>query len=577
MRSLGSKITVLMLMGSTMLWGQVIDALITDAGNQPAIIYKNNGSASFEEVLVQIDQNSNEDARTVVLGDLDGDGDLDAIIGYRSSNSVWLNDGFANFTDTEQALGSENTVTLKLGDLDGDGDLDAVAGNWSGPNKIWINDGQANFTESSQVLGEEEVAEGEPSVAESLDTRALDLGDIDGDGDIDIVLVNVNETDPAQIWINSGSAEFTQAEVSFSTLSYDIFDLTLGDLDGDGDLDIFMTSINDNANLVYFNDGAGVFSDSTQRLGDMRSAYASLGDLDLDGDLDAFVANSDFNCDGANHVWFNDGSGEFESGLFFGNSPSLGVALADFDGDGDLDAVVANRGPDGDANRVWINNGQGVFSDNGQRLGEGRSSAVAVGNLRNLESKSKKRLLLIPEISNEMSLTLFNDTRYPQPMKITPLTVEGQAMDTIIVQLQPSETQTIPLDQITGAASISLSEISPVKAFISSGSHGVIKESDSARQNWSFLESSELEASYQIMNPQVSPATISISNGSLSRMEPITIPPFGSYTLPTQNMFKRGPAQNSMIRIASDIPIVVLSLQQVPDHPELVLPRTSLP
>ncbi|MCH8840548.1 MAG: VCBS repeat-containing protein, partial [Planctomycetes bacterium] len=82
-----------------------------------------------------------------------------------------------------------------------------------------------------------------------------------------------------------------------------------------------------------------------------------LGDLDGDGDLDAFVANSIAE---ANLVWTNDGSGTFtDSGQTPGTSPSYDVMLGDLDGDGDLDAFVANGSIDGyifgQANRVWIN------------------------------------------------------------------------------------------------------------------------------------------------------------------------------------------------------------------------------
>ena len=63
--------------------------------------------------------------------------------------------------------------------------------------------------------------------------------------------------------------------------------LSLGDVDSDGDLDIFVT----NPNQVLFNDGNGTFSNSRQPLGNSDSISVELGDLDGDGDLDAFLAN----------------------------------------------------------------------------------------------------------------------------------------------------------------------------------------------------------------------------------------------------------------------------------------------
>jgi hypothetical protein len=123
--------------------------------------------------------------------------------------------------------------------------------------------------------------------------------------------------------------------------SSDSYDVALGDLDGDGDLDAFVANLSQ-PNTVWLNNGAGAFTDSGQSLGSSNSWDVALGDLDGDGDLDAFVAN--YNSQ-ANKVWLNDGTGAFtDNGQNLGNSESLGVALGDVDGDGDLDAFVTNAG-----------------------------------------------------------------------------------------------------------------------------------------------------------------------------------------------------------------------------------------
>ena len=85
-------------------------------------------------------------------------------------------------------------------------------------------------------------------------------------------------------------------------------------------------------------DGGCGFVDSGQRLGVGRSWDVSLGDLDGDGDLDAFVANSAKGEIGS-QAWLNDGSG-----IFFSHGPELpfgtGLELGDLDGDGDLDVFI---------------------------------------------------------------------------------------------------------------------------------------------------------------------------------------------------------------------------------------------
>jgi hypothetical protein len=76
----------------------------------------------------------------VALGDLDGDGDLDAFVANNGANTVWRNDGSAAFTSTGQSIGASDSRDVALGDVDADGDLDAfVANGGLQPNKVWLN------------------------------------------------------------------------------------------------------------------------------------------------------------------------------------------------------------------------------------------------------------------------------------------------------------------------------------------------------------------------------------------------------------------------------------------------------
>lgn len=68
-------------------------------------------------------------------------------------NTIWVNDGQGNFTDSGQQLGNEESYAVALGNIqNGDGFIDAVVGN-RGPDEIWFNDGQGNLSDSRQRLG----------------------------------------------------------------------------------------------------------------------------------------------------------------------------------------------------------------------------------------------------------------------------------------------------------------------------------------------------------------------------------------------------------------------------------------
>ena len=311
---------------------------------------------------------STNDTLGVSLGDLDGDGDLDAFFAEYSSlgsavaNTVFTNDGTGVFSNSGQALGLARSAEVALGDLDGDGDLDAfVANDMASGNTVFTNNGTGTFTDSGQSLG-------------SNDSSGVSLGDVDGDGDLDAVVANLGGS-ANSVYTNNGAGVFADSGQALGTENSRA--VALGDVDNDGDLDVVFANELDAPNTVYTNDGNGIFTDSGQALASNISFDVCLGDVDGDDDLDAIFANE---LGMGSTVYTNDGLGVFtDSGQALGTNASLGVCLGDVDGDGDLDVTLANFLSE--ANQIFTNNGLGVFSDSGLTLGSGDSWAVSLGDV----------------------------------------------------------------------------------------------------------------------------------------------------------------------------------------------------
>jgi hypothetical protein len=277
------------------------------------------------------------DGRAMALGDLDGDGDLDAVTAnYGAVAAAWYNAGDGTYP-ISITLGYGYGWDVALGDVDGDGDLDAVVAYRGGQvQQVWFNDGRGAFpTWTTFGAG---------------DSRGVALGDLDGDGDLDAVTANNDQ--PQVVFLNDGSGTFAEHETFGSGDSHDV---ALGDLDGDGDLDAVVANGGNQAQKVCFNDGSGAFTCSTS-FGAGKTQAVALGDVDDDGDLDAVLAGNNGD---PQAVWFNDSSGDFIISTTFGAGTSRGLALGDLDADGDLDAVVANY--DGEPEEVWFNDGTGSY------------------------------------------------------------------------------------------------------------------------------------------------------------------------------------------------------------------------
>jgi hypothetical protein len=330
--------------------------------DKPDEIWFNDGKGIFINSNQKIG-NAIKYNKNTSLADLDGDGDLDIFIANDADwgnknptvglpNEVWLNDGNGKFTDSGQRLGNLASADLALGDVDSDGDIDAVLANLHNtdlgnltyqPNEVWLNDGKGNFSNSGQSLG--------------IGSLHVKLADIDGDKDLDAVSQHPIDGSIV-IWLNNGKGKFIKSNNTLGKGS----NITFGDIDSDGDVDAFIVKGGPNGSApceIWLNDGNGKYTDSEQRLGNLVGYDVALGDMDGDGDLDALVTNGTRTAQ-APVLWINQGgmqggrAGTFkESGIVFSDSQIGKAKLADLDEDGDIDVVITNYAG---ANKIYFNN-----------------------------------------------------------------------------------------------------------------------------------------------------------------------------------------------------------------------------
>ena len=322
--------------------------LIVAREAQPNVLLLNDGQGRFANASGRIPQAA-LDSEDIAVGDFDRDGDPDVVIvtedpvGGVRYNEYYLNDGQGNFSDVHDRLPSTiESNAVAAGDIDNDGDLDLVVGD-RGRERAMMNDGRGFFSDESATRL--------PAAPDDA-TQDVTLGDVDRDGDLDLVVANEQGTN--QLLLNDGRGFFTPAPAGSLPLRQTreaTRNADLGDVDGDGDLDLLFANVSfgggDPQGRLLLNDGRGVFSDVTSaRLAGMvvGAIDADLVDLDGDGDLDMVTAPFPA---GPYRVYLHDGRGSFADATarFFPPAligQGLEIEAADFDGDRRLDLYLAN-------------------------------------------------------------------------------------------------------------------------------------------------------------------------------------------------------------------------------------------
>ena len=340
----------------------------------------------------------------VKLGDLDGDGDLDAVVANfdgedpsTQKNKIWLNNGDASFEESIQQLSSTSLVTLF--DLNFDGFPDIIEHGWQeNIMRVWINDNHANFVQSENypfkgnllifddklnidLITEnstpESIIQYEAVTLERRDSTILRIytllyndsirlrdsvivdnyfatcmavSDLNNDGYSDILLGPGGEIGPMIILFNDNEGNFTKGTQELG--NYISTNIYPGDLNADGYPDLLQCNYHNPVPpneiypaKLYLNDGNGSFTETPLPY---NSSYIAQGaailDLDHDGDPDIYI-NHGHQHSGTSHkseILFNDGNANFTSSTVnLETINSIATAFGDLDNDGDPDIFLA--------------------------------------------------------------------------------------------------------------------------------------------------------------------------------------------------------------------------------------------
>ena len=349
--------------------------------NGADILYRNQGNGTFQNVAAAAGFTAGLPTNGPAWGDIDNDGDKDLYVTSAGSTGtgatryyLYINDGNGHFTEEAVARSADiggvfrYGMSVTFGDYDNDGYLDIHTNDWGidkadSTSRLLRNLGAANpghFEDVTAAAGLDVYRQpffyGRDPDSNGYRFSST-FSDLDRDGHVDLAIAGDFKT--SQIFWNNGDGTFTDGTVAAGVgADEDGMGTTIGDYDGDGKLDWFISALVDvpgqqshAGNFLYRNNGNRTFTDTTNAAGVRNSGWSwgtTFLDQDNDRDLDLFVTNGwDPSLPDQSHVYRNDG------GVFTDVSNASGVTddqlgrgllSFDYDNDGDLDVFMVNHG-----------------------------------------------------------------------------------------------------------------------------------------------------------------------------------------------------------------------------------------